>query len=53
MSATIPVTVADLRLVEAFRSLAATQPQERRAAHLVPQAEEMAQRIRRAMGGGR
>lgn len=49
---TIPVTVADLRLVQAFRSLAAAQPQEKKAAHLVPQAEEMAQRIRRAVGGG-
>lgn len=38
-------TRADVHLLRALASLASVQPEERRAAHLVPRAEDLARRI--------
>lgn len=45
MSATIPVTRADARLLHALASLASVQPDKARAGHLVGRAEDLARRI--------
>lgn len=46
---TIDITARDLRTVQALESLAAVQPEARRAAHLVGKARELAGRMKRAL----
>lgn len=48
MSASIPVTRADLRLLHALRSLASVQEERRRAAHLVARCDELIARVEAA-----
>lgn len=43
------VTPEDARLLRALASLAACQPEQKRAGHLQPKADELAARVERAL----